>query len=150
MQGLRRTMSSNKYRSEIRTEPKNNKLTDPTFRNINRLFVVSFKNGDDDPKRNSCDEYYMPLVENKDFNTVIDNKSCSDQSAKSKQEVHEKLVQMARSNDYTTRNLLDHSYHQNYHKRIGIDLLRQSNTTILQQINFTAKLGKDDSATIFL
>ena len=143
-------MSSNKYRSEIRTEPKNNKLTDPTFRNINRLFVVSFKNGDDDPKRNSCDEYYMPLVENKDFNTVIDNKSCSDQSAKSKQEVHEKLVQMARSNDYTTRNLLDHSYHQNYHKRIGIDLLRQSNTTILQQINFTAKLGKDDSATIFL
>ena len=143
-------MSSNKYRSEIRTEPKNNKLTDPTFRNINRLFVVSFKNADDDPKRNSCDEYYMPLVENKDFNTVIDNKSCSDQSAKSKQEVHEKLVQMARSNDYTTRNLLDYSYHQNYHKRIGIDLLRQSNTTILQQINFTAKLGKDDSATIFL
>ena len=143
-------MSSNKYRSEIRTEPKNNKLTDPTFRNINRLFEKKKKNGDDDPKRNSCDEYYMPLVENKDFNTVIDNKSCSDQSAKSKQEVHEKLVQMARSNDYTTRNLLDYSYHQNYHKRIGIDLLRQSNTTILQQINFTAKLGKDDSATIFL
>ena len=143
-------MSSNKYRSEIRTEPKNNKLTDPTFRNINRLFAVSFKNGDDDPKRNSCDEYYMPLVEIKVFNTLIDNKSCSDQSAKCKQEAHEKLVQMSRNNDYTTRNLLDYSYHQNYHKRIGIDLLRQSNTTILQQINFTAKLGKDDSATIFL
>ena len=25
---------------------------DPTFRNINRLFVLSFKNGDDDPTRN--------------------------------------------------------------------------------------------------
>ena len=40
------------------------------FRNINRLFVLSFKNGDDDPKKNSFDEYYMPLIEIKDFNAL--------------------------------------------------------------------------------
>ena len=28
-------------------------MTDLKFRNINRLFVLSFKNSDDDPKRDS-------------------------------------------------------------------------------------------------
>ena len=41
-QGFRRTTSWNKNKSEIKTQPKDNNLdymTDPTFRNINRLFV---------------------------------------------------------------------------------------------------------------
>ena len=77
-QGFKRTISWNKYRSEITTQSKNNNidyLIDPTFRNINRLFVLSFKNGDDDPTRNSCDIYYMTLVEIEDFNALIDNKT---------------------------------------------------------------------------
>ena len=46
------------------------------------------------------------------------------------------------------RNLLDYLYHQKYYKLIGIDLSRQRNTPILQQINFTEKLGKYDDATM--
>ena len=72
-----KTISWNKYRFQITTQPKNNNsnyLIYPTFRNINRLFVLSFKNGNDDPTRNSFDEYYMSLVEIKDFNALIDNK----------------------------------------------------------------------------
>ena len=45
-QGFKRTISWNKYRAETTTQPKNNNLDyliDPTFRNINRLFVLSFK-----------------------------------------------------------------------------------------------------------
>ena len=42
-------------------------MTDPTFRNINRLFVLSFKNGNDDPTRDPFEKYYMPLVGTKDF-----------------------------------------------------------------------------------
>ena len=39
-------------------------MTDPTFRNINRLFLLSFKNGDNDLTRNTFDKYYyVPLVE---------------------------------------------------------------------------------------
>ena len=49
-------------------------LIDPTFGNINRLFVLLFKNGDSNPRRISYDQYYMPLVEIKDFNALIDNK----------------------------------------------------------------------------
>ena len=49
-------------------------MTDPIFRNINSLFVLSSKNSDDDLKRNSFHKYYIPLVEIKDFNVLIDNK----------------------------------------------------------------------------
>ena len=64
-QGFKRTISSNKCRSEVTTQPKSNNLDyliDPTFRNINRSFVLSFKNDDNDLTRNSFDKYYMPLV----------------------------------------------------------------------------------------
>ena len=47
-------------------------MIDPKFRNINRLFVLSLKNGDNDPTRGSFAKYYMPLVEIKDFNALID------------------------------------------------------------------------------
>ena len=60
-------------------------MINPTFRNIYRLFVLSFRNGDDDPTRNSFDEYYMPLVEIKDFNALIDNKPFFDQTVRNKQ-----------------------------------------------------------------
>ena len=65
-QGFKRTISWNKYRSKITMQTKNyniDHLIDPTFRNINRLFVLSFKNGNDDPTRNSLDKYFMLLVE---------------------------------------------------------------------------------------
>ena len=99
-------------------------MIDPRFRNINTLFALSFKNGDDDPARNSFDEYYMSLVEIKVFNALIDNKPFFDWPVKNRQEAYEKLNEMSRNNDYTTGNLLDYSYHQNYYKVIGIDLSR--------------------------
>ena len=69
-------ISWNKKRSEITTQPKNNNLDyliDPRFINIDRLFVLSFKNGNNDPARDSFNKYYMPLVGIKDFNALIDN-----------------------------------------------------------------------------
>ena len=68
-QGFKRTISWNKYRSEIIAQLKNKNLDylmDPTFRYINRLFVLSFKNGENDPTIKSYCKYYMPLVAVKD------------------------------------------------------------------------------------
>ena len=97
---------------------------------INRLFVLSLKNVDDNSTRYSFDRYYMPLVEIKDFNALIDNKPFFDQPAKNKQGAYEKLIKMSRNDGCTTGNLLDFSYHQSYYKRIGIDFSRQTNTNI--------------------
>ena len=46
---------------------------------MNRLFVLSFENEDD---RTSHLTYYLPKVEIKDYNVVIDGKSVSDQPIK--------------------------------------------------------------------
>ena len=149
-QRFQRKISWNKYRSQITTQTKINNwdyLIDPTFININRLFVISLINGDDDSTRYSFDQYYMPLVEIKDFDALTDNKSFFDQPVKNRQEAHEKRVEMARNDDYTTEILLDFSYYQNYYKLVGIeDLLRQTNTNSLQQINITEKLEEDYGA----
>ena len=110
------TISWNKYRSESTTQPKNNNLDyliDTTVRNMNRLFALPFKNGNNVPKKDFFDEYYMPLVEIEDFNALIDNKPFFDQPVKNKQETYEKLVETSRNNNYTTRNLLDHWIHEN-------------------------------------
>ena len=57
-------------------------MIDPTFTNIKRLFVLSFKNSNDNPTRDSFDKYYMPLVEIKNFNAIIDNKPFFNQPVK--------------------------------------------------------------------
>ena len=142
-EGFKRTISWNKYRSEITTEPRNNNLDnliDPTFKNIDGLFVPKFKNGANDPIRNYFYDYYMPLVEVKEFNVFIDNKPFFDQPVKNKQKAYEKLIKMSKNDDYTTGNLLDYLYHQNYYNLIGIDLSKQANTSIPQEINFVGSV----------
>ena len=113
------------------------------------MFVLSFKNGDENPTRRSFDKYFMALVKIKYFIALIDNKPFFYQPVKNKQEAYEKRIEMSRNDDHTTWNLLDFSYLQNYYKLIVIDLLRQANTSIPQQISFVAKLEEDDGATTF-
>ena len=59
---------------------------------------------------------------------------------------------MIKNNDYTTRHLLDYSYHQNCYKLPGRDLSSKINMTIPQQFDSTRKLegNNDDTAKIIL
>ena len=55
-QGFKRTIYQNKYRSEITTQTKINNLDymiDPKFKSINRLFVISFKNSNNNLSKDS-------------------------------------------------------------------------------------------------
>ena len=56
---------------------------------------------------------------------------------------------MPGNDDYKTENLLDYLYHQNYCKRIGIDLKSQTNTNIPQIISYIGKLEEDNGAAMF-
>ena len=70
--GFRRSIKWNKYMSQMSNQNKNNNLIyliDTTFSNVNRLFVLSFENEDD---RTSYYKYYLPSVEIKDYNVLID------------------------------------------------------------------------------
>ena len=72
--GFERTIKWKKYRSEMTNQTKNNNwdhLIDPTFTKVNRLFALSFENEND---RASFSKYYVPNVQIKDFNVLIDRK----------------------------------------------------------------------------
>ena len=141
--GFKRTIKWNKYRSEMTNQTKTNHLNyliDPTFIKANRLFVLSFENEED---RTSFSKYFVPKVEIKDFNVLIDRKIFFDVQVKNIEEAYEKIMSISKSNDYTTRNLLDYEYFfkKNY-RLIGIDLSKQielENPDLRQQINFIDK-----------
>ena len=72
--GFKRIIKGNTYRSEMSNQTKNNNLNylvDPTFTNVNRLFVLYFENETD---ITSFSKYNVPKVEIKDFNVLIDGK----------------------------------------------------------------------------
>ena len=58
-------------------QPKNNNLDyliNPTFANVNRLFVLPFRRDHAGDKRNSFSHYYVQNVRIKDFNKLINGK----------------------------------------------------------------------------
>ena len=76
-----------------------NHLIDPTFTNVNRLFALSFEN---DTDRTSFSKYYVPSVEIKYFNTLIDGKPFFEIPLKNKEEAYEAVIEMIKNKDYTT------------------------------------------------
>ena len=124
--GFKRTAKWNKYRSEMSNQTKNNNLNyliAPTYTNVNRLFVLSFENEED---RIYFLKYYVPKVEIKDFNVLIDGKPFFEIPVKNKEEAYEAIIEMSKNNDYTTGNLLDYEYFKDHYKLIAIDLSKQS------------------------
>ena len=66
-------------------QPQNNNLNyliDPTFKNVNRLFVLPFARTILGDKRDSFSHYHLPNVEIKDSNVLIDGKSLFDSPVK--------------------------------------------------------------------
>ena len=51
-----------------------NYLIDPTFMNVNRLFVPPFPKNNNTDSRYSFSNYYVQKVQIKDFNVLIDGK----------------------------------------------------------------------------
>ena len=133
-------------------QPQNNNLNyliDPTFRNVNRLFVLSLSRNNNTDSRDSFSYYYVPNVEIKDFNVLIDGESFFDLLAKNEEETYEEIIDMSNNNDYATGNFLDFVYFKENYKLIAINLSKQAKLKDRQQINFIRKLYKDNGATMF-
>ena len=150
--GFKREVIWNKYRSQMTTEAINNNLNiliDPTFTNVNRLFVLAYQNVDD---RQSYDEFYLPKVMVKDYNVIIDKLAFFDLPIKTEEEAYEKIIDISKNNEYTTGNLLDYDYFKKDYKLIAIDLSKQQvlqeNEDLIQQINFFGRLT--EAANVFI
>ena len=126
-----------------------NYLINPAFTKVNRLFVLSFENEND---RTSFSKYYVPNVQIKNFNGLIDGKSFFDMPIKNDKETYEQIIEMGRNNDYTTSNLLSYEYFSKHYKLIVIDLSEQiklENPDLKKQINFIGRLGREEGTTMF-
>ena len=124
--GFKRKIEWNKYRSQMSTEAINknlNILIDPTFTNVNRLFVLAYGQNNND--RESFSRFYLLNVMVKDYNGIIDKLAFFDLPIKTEEEAYEKIIDISRNNEYTTGNLLDYDYFKNYYKLIAIDLSKQ-------------------------
>ena len=132
-------------------QPQNNLnyLIDPTFTNVNRLFVLSFSRNNNTDSRYSYSNYYKPKVEIKTFNVLIDGKCFFDLPLKNEEEAYEKITEISNNNDYTTGNLLDFGYSKKNYRIIATDLSKQTKLKDTQQISFIAKLLRNTGATMF-
>ena len=129
----------------IAHNPNLNHLVEPRFQGVNTLFVLVFGN---DAQRISNKRYYLPNVEIKDYNVMIDGKNFFDQPVKNNKITYESIRKIAtgQGDDYITGCLLDYSYFKDTYKMIAIDLSKQqgldADPKAIQQINFTEKLDR--------
>ena len=148
--GFKRTITWNKYRSTITNQAASNNLNyliDPTFTKVHRLFALAYTNEDD---RISYSQYYVPNVEIKDFNVIIDGKPFFELPVKNMEETYQKIIDMGYNDDYTVGNLIDFEYFKQHYKLTAINLSKQKELEpdIMQQINFIGLL--EQQATLFV
>ena len=96
-------------------------LINPSFQGVNRLFVLSFQNNGG---RTSYTRYYLPLVEVKDYNAVINGRNIFDQPVKNNFITYDNIQKIAtgQGDHYTTGCVLDYKYFNNYYKIIAMVL----------------------------
>ena len=127
-------------------------LINSSFQRVNRL-VLSFE---DSSGRRSYKRQYLPFVELKDYNFVIDGQNFFDQPVENKFITCDNTQEIAdgQGDDYATGCLLDYNQFNNYCKMAATDLSKQQpldpDLKAIQQINFTANLDRNENTTMFL
>ena len=154
--GFKRVINWNKYLSKpelLAQNPNLNHLVEPSFQGINRLFVLAFEN---DNYRRSDERYYLPTVEIKDYNIVINGENFFDQPIKNNNKItygNIRKIATSQGDDYTTGCLLDYPYFANTYKMIAVDLSKQqaldADPIAIQQINFTANLDRAGNTRVY-
>ena len=153
--GFKRVINWNKYLSKpelLAQNPNLHHLVEPSFQGINRLFVLAFENDND---KTSDEKYYLPTVEIKDYNIVINGENFFDQPIKNNKITYDNIRKIAtgQGDDYTTGCLLDYPYCANTYKMIAVDLSKQqaldADPRAIQIINFTANLDRAGNTRVY-
>ena len=127
-------------------------MIEPSFQGVNRLFVLAFQN---DTQRTSHTGSYLPNVETKNYNIMINGENFFDQPIRNDKVTHENIRKIAtgRRDDYTTGCLLDYPYFKDNYKMIAVDLSKQEALDTvpraIQQINITVNLDRAANTRIY-
>ena len=127
-------------------------MVETSFQGVNTLFVLAFQN---DIQRTSNSGYYFPNVEIKIYKVMINGENFFDQTIKNNKVAYENIRNIAtgQGDDYTTGCLIDYPYFKDSYKMIATDLSKQqaldADPRTIQQINFTADLGRAGNTRIY-
>ena len=153
--GLKITINWKKYQPKVSTEIQNQYLDiliDPIFQGVNKLFALLF---DIENDRTVNTKYYLPSVEIKEYNVMIDGKYFLNQPVKNSMKTYDNLRKIAtgQGDDYTTGCSRDYKYFKEDYNMIAVDLSKQqaldADPKAIQQINFTGNLDRAAGATMF-
>ena len=99
-------------------------MAEPIFQGVNRLFVLAYENY---TQRTSAKGYYLPNVQIKFYNVMINGENFFDQPIKDNKVTYENIRKIAtgQGDDYTTGCLLDYPYFKDSYKMIAVDLSKQ-------------------------
>ena len=154
--GFKRTINWNKYQSKVTIQASNPYLAyliDSSFQGVNRFFVLLFENN---TNRTLHTKYYLPTVEIKDYNVIIDGENFFDQPVKNDLITYDNIQKIVtgQRDDFTTGCLLDYNYFNKYYKVIVADLDKQqildADPKAIHQINLTGNLAREGNSNIIL
>ena len=127
---------------------------DPSFQGGNRLFLMAYSRADDNQAtRNGQRKYYLPRIDSKKYNVIIDGRFFYDNPIESDIEKYRELkkVMIGKGEDYTTGSLLDYDYFNKHYKLVAVDLSKQKeldgDPRAIQQIEFKYML--ETNSTIY-
>ena len=131
--GSQRSIYWNKYKTKEQTEDGNANSgkcinLDPSFQDVNRLFLMAYSRADNNQAaRNGQQKYYLPRIDLKKHNVIIDGRNFYDNPFESDIEKYRELkkVMIGKGEDYTTGSLLDYDYFKKNYKLVAVDLSKQ-------------------------
>ena len=96
---------------------------DPSFQGVNRLLVMAYNSETGQPTRNGQQKYYLPRIDIKEYNVIIDGRNFYDNPIENNIEKYRELkkVMIGKGEDYTTGSLLDFNYFDKHYKLIAVD-----------------------------
>ena len=82
---------------------------DPSFQGANRLFLMAYYRAAGQATRNGQRKYYLPRIDFKKYNVIIDGRNFYDNPIESDIEKYKELkkVMIGKEENYTTGSLLD-------------------------------------------
>ena len=116
--GFQRSIYWNEYKTKEQTQDGNANSVkyinlEPSIQGVNRLFVMTYsRENDDQPTRNGRTKYYLPRIDCKIYNVIIDGRNFYDNPIENDVEKYRELkkVMIGKGEDYTTGSLLYYYY----------------------------------------
>ena len=124
---------------------------DPSFQGVNRLFVMAYNRANGQPTRNGRRKYYLPRIDLKKYNVIIDGRNFYDNPIESDIEKYRELIKVmiGKGEDHTTGPLFDFNYFNKNYKLVAVDLSKQkeldADPRAIQQIEFKYMLGTNST-----